>query len=277
MRPGNSTRRGGNQDIDVSLVDEFFAVFVGVFAALSFEGWQVEFPTIVAGVLGVILVVLISAVVTANQCAATSRFAGYSLTIAMAVAGYWLIMALSHGDLHPERWLIATLPVGVVVWTLAREGANATTRVLRTREVVVDPYLREYRLQDIVGLLQFLGAYKEHQLSPEDWYSKLDYKPRSAATWAEVFRDHPEFFRVNDNGQVGLVWRKALPRVSTSRQVLSEEQIGQLIAVALDFHSKARDRIRDSRWWIPIAAALLAFLGALLGAMIRAGGTPGPS
>jgi hypothetical protein len=132
-----------------------------------------------------------------------------------------------------------------------------------------NPYLKDQRLQDVVGALQFLAAYKIYKQTPAEWLERLEYKPRSATTWTEIFNEHPEFFRTNDEGQVSLVWRKALESPEGKRPPMSQAQVSTLIGVALDFHSKAHDAIRDSRWWIPVACAVLAFCGGLAGTMLR--------
>lgn len=132
-----------------------------------------------------------------------------------------------------------------------------------------DPYLNRFRLHDLVGLIQFMGSYKTYKLRPEEWQEKLDYEPKSADSWDIIFRDHSEFLRVNNKEEVSLVWRKALPHDQLSRQPLTGEQISRLVTAALEFHTKAMERKKDNRWWIPIVAAVLAFVGALLGAWIR--------
>ena len=136
-----------------------------------------------------------------------------------------------------------------------------------------NPYLKEFRLQDVVGALQFLASYKLYKLTAEDWLRRMEYGPRSAQNWYDVFYDHPEFFRINDDREISLVWRKASESSEGTRLPLDQEQVETLINTAINFHSKAVDRVRDRRWWIPMAAAALAFLGALGGSAIRAFGS----
>jgi hypothetical protein len=133
----------------------------------------------------------------------------------------------------------------------------------------MNAYLKPNRLMDIVGILQFMSNYRKYKLLPDEWETKADYQPKSAISWKELFSDHPEFFRVNSNGEVSLIWRKALPHDDESRQPLTQDQVSTLINAALEFHAKAVEQKRDMRWWIPVAVAFLAFAGALLGAYIR--------
>jgi hypothetical protein len=133
----------------------------------------------------------------------------------------------------------------------------------------MNAYLKGSRLQDVVAALQFLGTYKKYKLSVSDWEPKLENKPISAASWKDVFDEHPEFFRTNDKELVSLVWRRALPYYKgINREALNQEQITTLIHAALEFHSKAHEQQKDSRWWIPIIVAITAFSGAVVGAWI---------
>ncbi len=64
------------------------------------------------------------------------------------------------------------------------------------------PYLKPDRLGDVIAALQFLGQYDDYKLSVEKWTDKLATMPRSSdeKSWSEVFSEHPEFFRKNEDG-----------------------------------------------------------------------------
>jgi hypothetical protein len=135
--------------------------------------------------------------------------------------------------------------------------------------LAMSPYLKANRLQDIIGALQIMGSYQPYKLSLEDWKMVFENPPISAKSWSEVFTEHPEFFRKNDEGLFSLMWRKAMPHQNTSRASLSADQTMALMDTALQFHAKAQEDRRDRRWWIPIVAAIMAFAGAVLGAYLK--------
>ena len=131
------------------------------------------------------------------------------------------------------------------------------------------PYLKPYRLQDIVGALQIMGSYREYKLKVEDWKEIIENEPLSAENWRAVFTEHPEFFRRNDKDLFSLMWRKGMPHQDKSRAPLSADQTTALLNAALDFHTKAQEERRDRRWWLLILAAVMAFIGAVLGALLK--------
>lgn len=132
----------------------------------------------------------------------------------------------------------------------------------------MSPYLKSNRIQDIIGALQIMGSSRNYKMSVEDWKEKFEKDPLSAEKWQVVFKAHPEFFRENNKGLFSLMWRKGLPHVEDTREPLTADQIKSLMDTALRFHSKALEERRDRRWWIPIFAAVMAFVGAVLGAII---------
>ena len=42
-----------------------------------------------------------------------------------------------------------------------------------------------------------------------------------------------------------------------------------LMNTALQFHAKAHEEQRDKRWWMPIFAAVLGFVGAVFGSYLK--------
>ena len=75
------------------------------------------------------------------------------------------------------------------------------------------PYLKEYRLQDVLAALQLLANYPDYDLTLADFRKKIAVDPKSATAWSEVFADHPEFFRQSEGGaDYSLVLRRARPK-----------------------------------------------------------------
>src|SRR5262245_54959191 len=103
------------------------------------------------------------------------------------------------------------------------------------------PYLKPNRLQDIVGALQIMGSSRRYKLPIEEWEKIIENKPLSDSSWEEVLKEHPEFFRKNNENQFSLIWRKGLPHVrdEDTRAPLDGNQIEVLLNTALNFHAKA--------------------------------------
>ena len=139
-----------------------------------------------------------------------------------------------------------------------------------------------------------MGTYKFYKLSFEGWADRIVGDKNRAAHWQRVFEQHPEFFRLDGNREkASLVWRRQYPRryhvdqernVTTtelnelprdvrdsrlSRTPLAAADINTLVKTAIDLHSRALDAKKDSRWWIPLAAAGGSLIGAIVGALIK--------
>ncbi len=164
------------------------------------------------------------------------------------------------------------------------------------------PYLSHpKRLADVIAAIQFLGIYKFHKLEIEKWGKRIGSDPVSAPNWQEVFREHPEFFRMvreddppipeavgSSERKVSLVWRRAYQkrfdvdaeelitraeyrsrdkqaRSRVSRAPLEDAQIATLVRTALDLHDRQIAQRRESRWWMPMVTGMG---GILLGALL---------
>lgn len=144
-------------------------------------------------------------------------------------------------------------------------------------------YLIEYRLQDLIGVLQIMGSYRTYKMSVEEWEDKIENSPLSADRWKTVFKNHPEFFRENDKKLFSLMWRKGLPREENSscHIALTGDQISSLVDTAIRLHSFAIEErkwssefdLSNSRWKQQIVlssfTAFLAFSSAVLAAWIK--------
>lgn len=153
-----------------------------------------------------------------------------------------------------------------------------------------NPYLIHGRLPDLIAALTAMGAYKFYKLDFEAWANRISGPQKSGEHWKTVFRDHPEFFRFNqEQTKASLVWRRTLPRDydvdgvpevlpdhqldggqydRISRRPLDPDEIKALITVAIELHERAIDQQRSSRWWIPLLTGFLALLGAVFGSWL---------
>ena len=95
--------------------------------------------------------------------------------------------------------------------------------------------------------------------------------PRSASTWQEVAKEHPEFFRVNPNVRLGvsLVSRHAMHKDEEGKHELPPDFITLLLKSAIDLYDRQLNR---AQWWktfIPILGAVIAGIFALVCAIIN--------
>ena len=162
------------------------------------------------------------------------------------------------------------------------------------RMKIRSPYLdNPSRLTDVIAALQVLGSYKFYKLSSEGWSERITGDAAKSDYWHAIFSDHPEFFRFDQNRiRVSLVWRrhsakrfhvdkdttlseadmknlsdKDLERVS--REPLDSTDIKTLMDTAISLHARAIEQRRESKWWVPLASALGALFGALIGAVAK--------
>ena len=156
------------------------------------------------------------------------------------------------------------------------------------------PYLRHpERLADVVAALQFMGPYKFDNNTPSEWEKGIGGPPKSAKSWSDVFKEHPEFFRISKEKlfeeKITLVWRRARERLydtlngnkmtqvdlkdwseeqkkdRLSREPLSTEQTTAMIEIAIKMQTSAIARREELRWWVPVVVGVLGiFVGALL-------------
>lgn len=152
------------------------------------------------------------------------------------------------------------------------------------------PYLLDHRLADILAAIPVLATHKWATRSPEQWAASLG-QPLSADSWLEVFKQHPEFFRINDEGQVTSRWRHGYDRnvsVSLGRELTDRElqelpegqakgdltrrpleasQIESLLKTAIELHARGVAHAQEKRWLTPL---LFALLGTVVGAVLQA-------
>ncbi len=162
-----------------------------------------------------------------------------------------------------------------------------------------DPYLKQGRLQDVLAALQVIASAERPERKIKDWAFELDRnaEPRTIAKWTSVFQEHPEFFvtyqlpgesDLKAALRVRYVFKTfdsktgneyspaeiaALPkeqRYALTTKPLAGDQIQGLASIAIALHTRALEELQASRWWIPLIAALLGFVGALIGSVLAA-------
>ena len=172
------------------------------------------------------------------------------------------------------------------------------------------PYLKDGRLPDVIAALQIMGAGERPENWIKGWAKELSHNESDAEVnrWTTVFSEHPEFFLVYEAGVGGktgrdasaadtslksaLRWRytnklydaktgeeytpqakEELPdkeRWLLTTKPLTSDAIAALMNTAIELYSTAVEELAASRWWVPLLAAFLGFVGALLGAIVAA-------
>ncbi|HET6841145.1 MAG TPA: hypothetical protein VFK06_05580 [Candidatus Angelobacter sp.] len=125
-------------------------------------------------------------------------------------------------------------------------------------------YTKDGRLADILALIQVLALDTYTYRSEQGLQDKeLQGCPVSADSWAEIARQHPEFFRVDEkrNHKVSLVARHVLPKEEneTDKPPLSKDFVFSLIQIALTLHDR---EVAAMNRFMPLWTALV---GGLIG------------
>ncbi|MHB1331676.1 MAG: hypothetical protein ACYCY1_03705 [Sulfuriferula sp.] len=153
------------------------------------------------------------------------------------------------------------------------------------------PYLINGRLEKVLAAIQILGSYEWASRESIEWSKKLDTAQENEA-WLQIFKDHPEFFRIGSKDWISLRWRHGYDRTylvserkditieqterlpeseqknKLSRKPLSPEQIAGLMKTAIELHGRAIAQRKERRWLLPF---LFPLLGAILGGIAGSG------
>ncbi len=152
------------------------------------------------------------------------------------------------------------------------------------------PYTaNQNRLADVIAAIQVMASFKNHIQTFGDWGTRICGDENASEYWENVFRQHPEFFRINiGKSEASLTWRHAYQkrydvdleekvvlsdyqkldakkRSLLKRNPLTPSDIATLIQAAISLHSSEIDHKQDSRWWIP---GVFALAGVVIGAVI---------
>src|ERR1043166_5648521 len=160
------------------------------------------------------------------------------------------------------------------------------------------PYLSSHRLADVLAAIQVMGSTVWDSRPIEHWKPHLGDVPQSASSWEEIFTQHPEFFGVREwqgRNTYFLRLRRAYERTidpvslkeisdqqleelkrqnkydetKLARRALTPSQVEALMKTAIELQVRAAALADRTRWWIPLAAAVLGFLGAIVGSLLK--------
>ncbi|RIH81970.1 hypothetical protein Mterra_02874 [Calidithermus terrae] len=154
------------------------------------------------------------------------------------------------------------------------------------------PYLRDWRLADLIAAITLMGRYPYASLKWQEWEYRLG-SPRSAGDWRTVFYEHPEFFRLSDEEEewASLRLRHGLDRTysvplrrelsaeelraaessdaaykDVTRRPLNPDEIDALVRTAIDLHARTIAHEQERRWLTPL---LWSLLGTIVGIVLQ--------
>jgi hypothetical protein len=154
------------------------------------------------------------------------------------------------------------------------------------------PYLRDWRLADLITAITLMGRYPYASLRWQEWESRLG-PPRNARDWRTVFYEHPEFFRLSDEEEewASLRLRYGFDRSysvplrrelspqelqvaeasdeaykDVTRRPLSPDEIATLTRTAIDLHTRSIAHAQERRWLFPL---LWGLLGTIVGIVLQ--------
>jgi hypothetical protein len=127
---------------------------------------------------------------------------------------------------------------------------------------IFSQYLISNRLSDITRLISVLGIYEETSFRKNEGLDiTLNGKPRSGKEWFEVAKEHPEFFKLNNDTNTITLLIRFLKRIKVNDKYeypkLSVEETQNLINQAITLHDK---QIARFQLLIPVYLALLALV-----------------
>jgi hypothetical protein len=140
------------------------------------------------------------------------------------------------------------------------------------------PYLLAGRLSDVLALIQVLALDEHAHRSEDGLTSELQGKPRSASSWPDLARKHPEFFRVKPDAEhgVSLIARHVTPKNEDGRRPLPPDYTSQLLQLAVELHDREVRRSQSWHVWLPILGVVLGGGLALLGVWLKSALGGGP-
>jgi hypothetical protein len=173
------------------------------------------------------------------------------------------------------------------------------------RNMKSSPYAKYgRRLQDVIAAIQVMSTHSSDSSTIASWTERIG-KPVSVntGTWLDVFKDHPEFFHLEEwsdpkNSQVRtlacLTWRRAnektydamkdveltieeaamRDRTTLNRKPLTAEQVGILLKSAVELDTRAnafqerKEKLLTAGITV-IATLMTTVVGVILGAILK--------
>lgn len=137
-------------------------------------------------------------------------------------------------------------------------------------------YLRPGRLEEILMLIQVLGLDERTRISANKLAeifqaSEAGEKlPQSADDWAELARDHREFFRVvgKNHDEISLVARHAA-KAGEGQARFDDDFVQTLMKMAIDIYDRSLQQSRRLTLLIAVLTTLATALGAIVQRLVE--------
>jgi hypothetical protein len=128
------------------------------------------------------------------------------------------------------------------------------------------PYTKAARLQEVLALIQVLSLDEYTHRSEPGMRDELQGSPVSSASWTDLAKEHPEFFRVkSDDKNIALVARHVMPRDGAGKKpALPSETMQKLFQTAIDLHDRQK---AAADWWKPFVPVLIAAIFGTVSAL----------
>jgi hypothetical protein len=138
-------------------------------------------------------------------------------------------------------------------------------------------YILPGRVADVLALIQVLAMDEHAHRSDNGLDSELQGPPRSAETWPELAKKHPEFFRVKPDGEhrVSLIARHVTPKDEFGCRPFPADYTSKLLQLAVELHDREVRRSQSWHVWLPILGVFLGGVLALLGVWLKSQISPG--
>ena len=151
------------------------------------------------------------------------------------------------------------------------------------------PYMKDGRLADVLALIQVLAFDSSAYRSEAGLLEELQRSPLVGASWIDLAREHPEFFRIRIDAarqsRVAIVARYVLDREWNSEgkykhPPLETTVANKLMELAVELHDKQLERqTRFVSVVLPMSVAIIAAAASIASAIIglQGPGTTNPS
>ena len=129
-------------------------------------------------------------------------------------------------------------------------------------------YTKPGRLTDILALIQVLAFDEYRHRSEKGVSEELQGKPVSTETWTQVAQEHPEFFRVRLDEDLGisLVARHVLPKNEDGKYVMPPEFVGRLLNTAIEIYDR---QVKLAERWTYLIPIYVALVGGLITIILK--------
>lgn len=153
----------------------------------------------------------------------------------------------------------------IVIFYLKNKWKSFFVKFIKTFIMKIkhdNSYLQSNRLSDVIRLLVVLAVDKQNFRTEQGINGRLQDNPKSASTWLELAKDHPEFFRFNKDKTSIILLIRFIQKVDVedgeTRDPFSVEETQKLVDQAISLHDKQLARYQRDSYKTTITAAYIA-------------------